>query len=104
MGVSLGGLGGGDQLVKLGRRWTSQRSDEFGQQFRQFILRRRGQLRVLRRAKAFLLEMPAARLVMQETPATSMLWYRATMTSGTVLMPTASAPIQANALTSAGVS
>ena len=47
---------------------------------------------------------PAARLVMQDTAATLNPHCLATIASGTVLMPTASAPRRANARISAGVS
>ena len=50
------------------------------------------------------LPLPAAKFVMHDTPATAMPHCRATMVSGTVLMPTASAPSRANARISAGVS
>ena len=47
---------------------------------------------------------PAAMLVMHEMPSTSMPMWRATIASGTVDMPTASAPIVRRNLISAGVS
>ena len=50
------------------------------------------------------LESPDARFVMQLTPTTRMPIARATITSGTVDMPTASAPSAASIRTSAGVS
>src|ERR1051326_783584 len=73
VGVSLGGPGGGDQFAKLERTgfhsapmnspsslaslpWASRPTSSTSS------------------CESFLLEMPAARLVMQETPATSMLW------------------------------
>ena len=48
--------------------------------------------------------MPAPRLVMTESAATFMPAWRARITSGTVDMPTASAPSAAAARISAGVS
>ena len=48
--------------------------------------------------------MPAAQLQMQESPATRRPSALATMASGTVYMPTASAPIERYSLISAGVS
>ena len=48
--------------------------------------------------------MPSARLVIADTAATRRPAWRARMTSGTVLMPTASAPSVRNARISAGVS
>ena len=50
------------------------------------------------------LRTPAAMLVMQESPSTRMPMWRAAITSGTVDMPTASAPSVRNARISAGVS
>ena len=50
------------------------------------------------------LERPAARLVMQDTAATRTPMCRSAMTSGTVLMPTASAPRVRSMRISAGVS
>ena len=47
---------------------------------------------------------PAAMLVMHEMPATSMPMCRATIASGTVDIPTASAPMTRKARISAGVS
>ena len=48
--------------------------------------------------------MPAARLVMPETAATRTPMWRSAMVSGTVDIPTASAPRVRNARISAGVS
>ena len=48
--------------------------------------------------------MPSARFVIAETPATRSPQWRARITSGTVDMPTASAPSTRNARISAGVS
>ena len=52
----------------------------------------------------FALPNPAARLVIQEIAATRRLYWLATMASGTVLIPTASAPSFLKARISAGVS
>src|SRR6476620_6052259 len=49
-------------------------------------------------------DIPAARLVMHEIPSVRMPWSRATIASGTVDIPTASAPHDLNILISAGVS
>ena len=49
-------------------------------------------------------EMPAAGLVMHEVPSTRMPRARAVITSGTVDMPTTSAPIRSSMRISAGVS
>src|ERR1051326_4061161 len=47
---------------------------------------------------------PAARFLIHESPATRIPHWRATMVSGTVLIPTASAPSLPNARISEGVS
>src|SRR5437899_1036576 len=56
------------------------------------------------RWSSFFLSTPAAMLVMQDRPSTRMPMCRAAMTSGTVDMPTASAPMARAILISAGVS
>lgn len=73
MGVSLGDLGGGNQFTELERGGFHSAPMNSLSSRASFPCAARPTSRTSS-CESFLLEIPAARLVMQETPTTSMLW------------------------------